>query len=178
MQLQGRKHGRAGFRCAILPLDRNHYLHACRDPRYAALRHAPFEHTMDQHKVVFHVFRTSDRRRMQPPLSHIKSQLDLAEYDNRQHRPSNNDYFLSRQNSNVCARIGKKGDIRIEAPARSGPASCRKQSTAVLCGLHFRGSAEATDELDDRQISSIAPLHVFLLLQLRFKLFYDSFCTA
>lgn len=70
MQLRGRNTGNAGFRLRHSGLlGRNQDLHVCRDRRQTALRHAPFEHTMDQQNLVFHVSRTSDRRRMQPPLS-------------------------------------------------------------------------------------------------------------
>lgn len=60
--------------------------------------------------------------------------------------------------------------------ARSEPATCRKQSTTVLCGLYLRGPAETTNELDGKQIPNIAALHVFLLRRQRFEPFYGLLC--
>lgn len=104
---------------------------------------------------------------MQPPLSNCMRKVNWIWLNTTTNKTRIEQRLLPLgPNSNVCARIGQKSDIRIEALGKIRTCKLPRTTHHCIVWFHLRGPAEATD--DGRQISSIAPLHVFLLWRLRF----------
>lgn len=130
MQLRGIKYEKAVQISPFCPLLGIHTCALVANPGRLHSRHAPLERTWISKRwfSTCSALRTGAACSRSCRVEHVKSQLDLAEYDNRQHRPR----LLSLgQNSNVCARIGQKGDIRIEALLRT----CKLPQTIHHCSL-------------------------------------------